>query len=982
MKKILFIIALFLTSAVVVNAAPVSWDFTSSILRPLQSAWNSEVRVPWLTATSTTATNTLPILSSNTICLSGDTCRTTWPTGGGSGSVSTSTVPVAGQLAFWTSPSALSSVATGTLTEAVTGLQLDATRALVGGSAILSLTSGYEVPLTASTSQWQTAFGWGNHASAGYLSTVATTTVRGMFSATSPATYDSGTGAIGVSVTGDWTGTLDGIEGASFLRSDTSDSYTSGTLTFDAATSLDLNTTGISIADTDIAFDGASTNLNTTGNLTVNTDSLVVNKSSGNVGLGTTSPLATITQRRTLAIQDTTYGAVLRLFGTADFEIIGGTASAYVGTRTNHPIMFATNNATRFTIASSGNIGVGTTNPNAFFTINGDLQLAGSFTDTASSTGSLGMFLQSTGTSTRWTATSTLGIPSSASTTNWNTFYDTPSSRITAGTGIDWSGNTLNGVYTAGDALTLTGEDFDFDGGATPAGDLGGTWATPTVDDDSHAHTGTTISGLDISDDTNLTAGDALTLTGDDIDFDGGATPAGELGGTWASPTIDDSLSVTSWNLTSPTLTSFFGTPCTGNEFLQDISDTGAFTCVAASGGGGGGALSTTTDTIGSGGSQLVSYVTGDVMFGGSASTSAEFQFDDDGGQFIISSTSAQASTTLMNTNSTETIVLGVGSSSNAVVTNGLSFDWKTAASVVIRGIGSVTTFVLRDIWNFLAATVYLPNHTMVATSTYYGATTSDAMVVAGYMNTGEWMEEFCTSPTQEVTQVVADVLSACGNYNYLEDANGFLDFVAPTTGTSSYFRFRPGTAAIAAAGEGMGIGWASGIDFGAMERHTPAMEWTMRQDALANASATIVMAGLTDKISVSADYATEPAQGFYVIASTTNTNYQFACNPSTGGTTYIDTGVASSTTAVSASNPFTHWRLELSGTSATAITAILKVRTVDNQNFHQVGACSLNLSASTQLVAPGAGIGKVSNGLQPELHIGWMKFWYNNPTF
>lgn len=34
-----------------------------------------------------------------------------------------------------------------------------------------------------------------------------------------------------------------------------------------------------------------------------------------------------------------------------------------------------------------------------------------------------------------------------------------------------------------------------------------------------------------------------------------GTTPGGELGNTWASPTIDDSLAVTSWNLTTPTIT-------------------------------------------------------------------------------------------------------------------------------------------------------------------------------------------------------------------------------------------------------------------------------------------------------------------------------------------------------------------------------------------------------------------------------------------
>src|SRR6185369_6910707 len=36
-------------------------------------------------------------------------------------------------------------------------------------------------------------------------------------------------------------------------------------------------------------------------------------------------------------------------------------------------------------------------------------------------------------------------IPLTASTTEWNSFYQTPSTRITAGTNLSWSGNTLNG---------------------------------------------------------------------------------------------------------------------------------------------------------------------------------------------------------------------------------------------------------------------------------------------------------------------------------------------------------------------------------------------------------------------------------------------------------------------------------------------------------------------------------------------------------
>lgn len=45
--------------------------------------------------------------------------------------------------------------------------------------------------------------------------------------------------------------------------------------------------------------------------------------------------------------------------------------------------------------------------------------------------------------------TSGYNIPLTASTTNWDNFYQTPSSRITAGTNMSWSGNTLNGPTNA-----------------------------------------------------------------------------------------------------------------------------------------------------------------------------------------------------------------------------------------------------------------------------------------------------------------------------------------------------------------------------------------------------------------------------------------------------------------------------------------------------------------------------------------------------
>ena len=62
---------------------------------------------------------------------------------------------------------------TGTVTSVdmsvPTGLSISGNPITTSGTLALTLTSGYNIPLTASTTNWNTAFGWGNHASAGYL---------------------------------------------------------------------------------------------------------------------------------------------------------------------------------------------------------------------------------------------------------------------------------------------------------------------------------------------------------------------------------------------------------------------------------------------------------------------------------------------------------------------------------------------------------------------------------------------------------------------------------------------------------------------------------------------------------------------------------------------------------------------------------------------------------------------------------------------
>jgi hypothetical protein len=73
-------------------------------------------------------------------------------------------------------------------------------------------------------------------------------------------------------------------------------------------------------------------------------------------------------------------------------------------------------------------------------------------------------------------------------------------------TSADWWGS-LKGYLTGNQTITLSGD----------ASGSGSTAITVTVADDSHAHTGSTISGLDISADTNLAVTSPIILTDDTV---------------------------------------------------------------------------------------------------------------------------------------------------------------------------------------------------------------------------------------------------------------------------------------------------------------------------------------------------------------------------------------------------------------------------------------------------------------------------------
>lgn len=569
--------------------------------------------------------------------------------------VGTSTAGVQGQASYWTGIRTLGTVATGSLSENVSGLEFDnSTRGLFGGSATLSLTSGFRLPSTTAMSSLETFTATPSTViTAGTGIDWSGNTLNGVYTAGDGLTLtvedfdcDTASGSVfGCLLAGDWNTfnqkvSSTSIDTSSELRSLVTDETGTGALMF-----------GITSTMSDDVTCGASQVLARNSGDTAWECVAMSSGGSGGGGIATTTDT------------NNEVGETISYL-TTDFYV-GGSASTtaefnFDKDTTRFTMSSTTANATGTITSTSGGIKLGSATENVELNVNladtlrlfsstgisafdfGDLRASSTFASTTaltifgslydgnSSAGTNGMVLQSTGSGIQWVATSSLGITGGsgssvvylASSSPWtrgdlayvasdgavssvatgtlttnatglefsatrgvvggssvlsltsgyvvptttrmsllDTFYTTPSTRITDGNGLTWSGNTLN-----------------FDGGNTPAGDLGGTWASPSVTDDSHNHTGATLSGIDISDDTNLSAdGTEIILTGDALSL-----------GTALTFT---SATSTNFFTTVASTSNFFGAGlynCTGSGNKLTWSS-GQFTCETDQTGGGGG---------------------------------------------------------------------------------------------------------------------------------------------------------------------------------------------------------------------------------------------------------------------------------------------------------------------------------------------------------------------------------------------------------
>jgi hypothetical protein len=207
----------------------------------------------------------------------------------------------------WVNSSAGSGTVTSVAMSVPTGLSVSGSPVTTSGTLAVTYTSGYAIPTTAKQTEWDTAYGWGNHASGGYLTT-----------STAASTYAplTGTGASG-------TWGID-ISGNAATATNVAYSGLTGTVptwnqntTGSAATLTTARTIAITgdLAYTSSGFDGSG---NVTGTGTLAT----VNSNVGSYGSSTAIPVVTVNAKGLVTAVSTATVAGGQYFGSAATKAI------------------------------------------------------------------------------------------------------------------------------------------------------------------------------------------------------------------------------------------------------------------------------------------------------------------------------------------------------------------------------------------------------------------------------------------------------------------------------------------------------------------------------------------------------------------------------------------------------------------------------------------------------------------------------------
>jgi hypothetical protein len=137
---------------------------------------------------------------------------------------------------------------------------------------------------------------------------------------------------------------------------------------------------GAKIYGTDNGNGTTSLRFGTRHNTHAYTDAMVIKTESGNIGIGTDNPENSEGWNKVLNVHGNAHSKIITSSTNVGSGIwshndgfYGALPGGILGTYTNHPVSFMTNKSTQMIITTSGNVGIGTNNPDAKLTVNGDI---------------------------------------------------------------------------------------------------------------------------------------------------------------------------------------------------------------------------------------------------------------------------------------------------------------------------------------------------------------------------------------------------------------------------------------------------------------------------------------------------------------------------------------------------------------------------------------------------------------------------------
>jgi len=304
---------------------------------------------------------------------------------------------------FYNTPSGRISLGTG-LTWSSNTIQADATHNIPLTASTTNWNTAYNT-VTASSTDWTTAFSWGDHALAGYLTS---------YSETDP---------IWTAVSSTYLATTTAASTYLAISNNLSDLASSST----ARTNL-----GLAIGSDVQAY---NTNLSDLASLSTSPDyNFIISKTGswGAFGATTAKSYMGLGSVENTGLSTWTGNTFLSSLGTITTGTWQGTA-------------IVSNYLANNVMLESENISL----------LNNDSNFITSST-ARNSLSSVALGLSYSTTTGQFSLTSGYEIPTTVSTTNWNDFYNTPSTSIALGTGLVWNSNTIQADATHNIPLTAS----------------------------------------------------------------------------------------------------------------------------------------------------------------------------------------------------------------------------------------------------------------------------------------------------------------------------------------------------------------------------------------------------------------------------------------------------------------------------------------------------------------------------------------------